>query len=129
MKEVLAACGLSLPEGSEATPLQHVAGVGDKVVGCACGEQHGQTFVIHAVAVLPKYRGHQLATHIVSALLMRARSHGCSKAIVLTDEHPGFFARYGFTLTPADSIVREMLLSRDFLRRFGAHTHYMCRRL
>lgn len=129
VEQVLAACGLPLTLSSEATPLHHVAVVGDSVVGCAYGEQHGQTFVLHTVAVLPAYRGHRLATHIVSVLLMRARANGCTKATVLTNDHPGFFARYGFTLAPVDSIVREMQLPRDFLRRFGARTHYMCRRL
>ncbi|MGN5478223.1 GNAT family N-acetyltransferase [Cupriavidus basilensis] len=69
----------------------------------------------------------QLATYMVGALLMRARSSGCTNATVLTDGHPGFFARYGFTLTPVDSIVSEMHLSKEFLRRFGVRTHYVCR--
>ncbi|MBF6992640.1 MULTISPECIES: GNAT family N-acetyltransferase [Cupriavidus] len=127
--QVLAACGLPLPEPRDATPLYHVAIVEDSIVGCACGEQRSQTIVVHTVAVLPGYRGHRLATHLVSVLLTRARANGCTKATVLTNENPGFFARYGFSLTPTDTVVREMQLSMDFLRRFGARSHYMCRQL
>nr|WP_082016607.1 GNAT family N-acetyltransferase [Cupriavidus sp. IDO] len=125
----LEACGLPLSDLTEGAGLFHVAVLGEMVVGCAHGEQYGHTFAVHTVAVLREYRGHRIATYMVGALLMRARSAGCTKATVLTDEHPGFFARHGFTLTPVDSIVREMQLSKDFLRRFGARIHYMCRNL
>ncbi|MNT30623.1 N-acetylglutamate synthase [compost metagenome] len=129
VRQVLAVSGLSIPESSDATALYHVAIVDDRVVGCACGEQLSETFVVHTVAVLPGYRGHRLATHLVSVLLTRARANGCTKATVLTDENPSFFARYGFSLTPTDTVVREMQLSMEFLRRFGARSHYMCRQL
>jgi N-acetylglutamate synthase-like GNAT family acetyltransferase len=69
------------------------------------------TFAIHTVAVLPAFRGRHLANYIVSALLMRARVGGCLSATVLTNEHFGFFARHGFSLTPVDSLVRETQLS------------------
>lgn len=101
----------------------------DVIVGCASGEQHGQTFAVRTVAVLREYRGHRIATYLVGALLMRARANGCTKATVLTEEHPGFFARHGFTLTPVDCIARELQLTKEFLRRFGARAHYMCRSL
>lgn len=107
----------------------HVAELGGQMVGCAYGEQYGRTFAIHTVAVLSEFRGRRLATYIVSALLMRARASGCVSATVLTNEHPGFFARHGFTLTPIDSLVRETQLSLSFLLSFGARTHYMARQL
>ncbi|MBP0633176.1 MULTISPECIES: GNAT family N-acetyltransferase [unclassified Cupriavidus] len=129
VRQLLASCGLSLPESGNTAPFYHLAIVEDCLVGCACGEQRSQTFVVHTVAVLPDYRGHRLATHLVSVLLTRARANGCTKATVLTDVNPTFFARYGFSLTPTDTVVREMQLSIEFLRRFGARSHYMCRQL
>ncbi|MBP0637964.1 GNAT family N-acetyltransferase [Cupriavidus sp. AcVe19-6a] len=129
VSQLLTRCGLSLPESAEAPPFIHVAFVENSIVGCACGEQRSRTFVVHTVAVLPDYRGHRLATHLVSVLLTRARANGCTKATVLTDVNPTFFARYGFSLTPTDDVIREMQLSIDFLRRFGARSHYMCRHL
>ena len=129
MAQVLEACGLTLAGASEVSRLYHVGKLGRQIVGCAYGELYGRTFAIHTVAVLPEFRGRHLATYIVSALLMRARAGGCLSAAVLTNEHPGFFARHGFTLTPVDRLVRDTQLSLNLLRSFGAHTHYMARQL
>ena len=126
---VLENCRLSINDAGGSSGLYHVAVLGDAIVGCASGEQHGRTFAVHTVAVLREYRGHRIATYMVGALLMRARANGCTRATVLINGHPGFFARHGFTLEPVDSIVSEMHLSKEFLRRFGARTHYMCRSL
>ncbi|ODV43428.1 hypothetical protein AWV79_17395 [Cupriavidus sp. UYMMa02A] len=81
------------------------------------------------MAVLADYRGHRLATYLVSALLMRARANDCRHAMVLTNDHPGFFARHGFTLTPVDGFVRETQLPLNMLRCRGARSHYMARQL
>lgn len=129
ISRVLQTCGLPHDEIERPSSLFHIATMGEKVVGCAYGVQHGRTFAIHAAAVLPECRGHRVATYLISTLLMRARAHGCIKATVLNPEQPGFFARCGFTLTPADSVAHELHLSRETLRRFGIGTHYMCRHL
>jgi len=102
---------------------------GEKVIGCACGQRLSGAVIIQAVAVLGEYRGHQVATHLVGALLMRARAHGCTRAAVLTSEQAAFFARLGLMLTAVDGMPQEMQLSKEFLRRFGARMHYMCSRL
>ncbi|WER47995.1 GNAT family N-acetyltransferase [Cupriavidus sp. WKF15] len=129
ISQVLHSCGL---QGSDIDPsagLCSLAVLGEKVIGCACGEMCGETVIIQAAAVLGEYRGHQVATHLVRAILMRARATGCTRAAVLTSEHPAFFARFGFTLTALDGMPQRMKLSKEFLRRFGARTHYMCRHL
>ncbi len=118
-----------LGEASDTSRLLHVAELNGRMIGCAYGEQYGRTFAMHTVAVLPEFRGRRLATYIVSALLMRARASGCLHAAVLTNEHPGFFARHGFTLTAVDSLVRETQLPLALLRSFGDRTHYMARQL
>lgn len=129
ISQVLQACGLLDNDINHTSRLYHVALLGDKVVGCASGEQYGGTVAIESVAVLREYQGRQIATHLLGAVLMRARANGCTKATVLTAEHPGFFARFGFALTSLNGLPKELQLSKEFLRRFGARTHYMCRRL
>lgn len=126
---VLSTCGFTLAAQADRGRLFHVAELEGQIIGCAYGEQYGTMFAIHTVAVLPDYRGHRLATYLVSALLMRARVNDCRHATVLTNEHPGFFARHGFTLTPADSLVRESQLTVNVLHSFGARSHYMARPL
>ncbi|SCU74573.1 N-acetyltransferase GCN5 [Cupriavidus necator] len=129
ISEVLQQCGLSVENVRPAACLCHVAEFGEIVAGCACGEIFDQTFVIRTVGVLPDFRERRIATHLVAALLMRARANDCTKAVLLTTEHPAFFARYGFSLTSVDELPTELELSREFQRRFGAWTHCMCRRL
>ncbi|TPQ28572.1 GNAT family N-acetyltransferase [Cupriavidus pinatubonensis] len=127
--EVFHACGLMGGDIDPSSSLYSLAVQGEKVIGCACGEVHEETVIIQAAAVLDQYRGRQVATHLVRAILMRARANGCTRAAVLTSEHPAFFARFGFTLTALDDMPQKMKLTTDFLRRFGARTHYMCRHL
>ena len=129
ISQVLRSCGLPDSDIDPSSRLYSLAVIGEKVIGCACGEMHGETVLVQAAAVLDEYRGHQVATHLVRAVLMRARAGGCTRAAVLTSEHPAFFARFGFTLTALDEIPQKMKLSKEFLRRFGARTHYMCRQL
>lgn len=129
VSQLLRCCGLPTSDIDHSSCLYSLASLGDKVVGCACGEIYGETVIIQSVAVLGEYRGHQVATHLVRAVLMRARANGCTRATVLTPEHPAFFARFGFTLTAVGDMPQEMQLSKEFVRRFGARTHYMCRRL
>ncbi|MGO4812552.1 GNAT family N-acetyltransferase [Cupriavidus sp. 2MCAB6] len=129
ISQVFHSCGLPSGDIDTTGRFCSLAVLGENVIGCACGEMYGETAIIQAVAVLGEYRGHRVATHLVRAILMRARANGCTKATVLTPEHPTFFARFGFTLTALDDMPQEMQLSKEFLRRFGARTHYMCRRL
>ena len=126
---LLTQCGVTLTEASDMPRLFHVAELNGQIIGCAYGEQYGRTLAVHTVAVLPEFRGRRLATYIVSALLMRARAGGCLNAAVLTNQHPGFFARHGFTLTAVDSLVRETQLPLAVLRSFGERSHYMARQL
>lgn len=126
---VLDTCALHCSDVDPSSHLYHIAALGKEVIGCACGERHGNTVVIQAVGVLPAYRDQQLATHLVGAVLMRARANGCTTAALFTTAHPSFFARFGFSLTYLDSLPKEVKLSKRFLRRFGARTYCMCRRL
>lgn len=130
VSEVLRSCGLPISDIDPSSRLCSLAVLSENVVGCACGEIYDETVVIQCVAVLAEYRGHHVATHLVRAVLMRARANGCTRAAVLTPEHPAFFARFGFTLTAAaGDMPQVMQLSKEFVRRFGARTHYMCRQL
>jgi len=114
---------------ADETRLHHVGRLQGKIVAWAFGECLDETFVVRAVFVLPELRQQGIATLLVGALLMRARTHHCTTAILLTVDHPTFFARHGFSLTSLDAVHRKLELSREFQRRFGARTLCMCRRL
>ncbi len=111
------------------TRLDHVARLQGKIIAWAFGECFDDAIVIRTVYVLPELRLQGIATLLVGALLMRARARRCTTAFLLTDDHPTFFARHGFSLASVNSMTRKVVLSGELLRRFGARTHCMCRRL
>jgi amino-acid N-acetyltransferase len=127
--EVLDVCSLKYKVVEASTSLYHLAMLGKQPIGCVCGEVHGETVVIRAVAVLPEYRDQRIATHLVGAVLMRARANGCKSAALFTTRHPSFFARYGFSLSSPEQMPEEIRIAKEFHRRFSARTYCMCRRL
>ncbi|MBP0637962.1 GNAT family N-acetyltransferase [Cupriavidus sp. AcVe19-6a] len=129
VSDVFQNCGLPSSDVDHSTRLYHLAVHGDVVIGCACGEQYGRTIVVQSVAVLPEYREQQVAMNLVGALLIRASSNGCTKAVLLTADNPTFFTRYGFIPPSPDDMPQEVSMSKEFLRRFAARTHSLCSRL
>lgn len=118
-----------LTPATDKTRLDQIALRDESIVAWASGECLDDTFVVRFVCVRPELRQQGIATLLVGALLMRARVHRCTTAILLTDNHPTFFARHGFKLTSLDSAPQNFKLSREFQRRFGARTLCMCRPL
>lgn len=113
---VLEQCGLATEEVQLREERFHVALLDDRIVGCGGVERHGECAVVCSVAVLPQYRDRGIASHLISALLMRARADGCRSAVLLTSRCPNYFARYGFSLVPAASLsteIRESLALRN----------------
>ncbi|NUA31445.1 GNAT family N-acetyltransferase [Cupriavidus basilensis] len=118
--EVLEACGLASDDLDPSLALFHIAVLDGGIVGCAGAEGYGDTVVVRSVAVLPPYRDRGIATHLVSALLMRARANGCTRAVLLSASCPSYFARYGFSLISADRLPPEVRASREFRQQEGA---------
>jgi amino-acid N-acetyltransferase len=111
VSQVLAQCGLD-EHGIEAhLDAFHVAELEGRVVGCAGAERYGDLIVIRSVAVLAEYRQRGVATHMVSAVLMRARAQGVRRAVLATSNCPSHFARYGFELVSADTLPAEVRAS------------------
>lgn len=118
---VLERCGLPCDEVMRLVEDFHVAWMDEQVVGCAGAERFGETAVIHSVAVLPAYRDQGVATHLVRAVLMRARANGACRAVLVSASCPTYFTRYGFSLVPAAKLPKEVLASREFVRQGGVN--------
>lgn len=114
---VLEQCGIDTADTKPEVHLCHVAVLHEQLVGSAAGERYGDSLVVRWVAVLPDYRERGIASHLVSALLMRARANACRQAVLMSAVSPGHFARYGFTLISADRLPAEVLASGEFARR------------
>jgi len=121
---VLERCGLPTDDVLRLLEHFHVAMLGAQVIGCGAGERFGETVVICSVAVLPEHRDQGVATHLVRAVLMRARANGARRAVLLTSSCPSYFARYGFTLIPASKLPQEVMSSPEFHRH--ADTPPLC---
>ncbi len=117
---VLERCGLPTDDVIRLVEHFHVAVMDEQLVGCAGAERIGEIAVIRSVAVLPSYRDQGVATHLVQAVLMRARSGGARRAVLVSAACPTYFTRYGFSLVPAAKLPGEVLASREFDRQRGA---------
>jgi amino-acid N-acetyltransferase len=124
--EVLETCGLASDDLDPSLALFHTALLDGMIVGCAGAESYGKTIVVRSVAVLPPYRDRGIASHMVSAVLMRARASGCARAVLLSATCPSYFARYGFSLISADCLAPEVRASREFRRHEGVLPLCMC---
>ncbi|MGY8527162.1 GNAT family N-acetyltransferase [Paracidovorax citrulli] len=109
---VLEQCGLPVDDIEPQRHLFHVALLDGRIVGCGGAELYGDTAVVNSLAVLPEYRDQRIASHLICAILTRARSEGCRSAVLLTTSCPSYFSRYGFSLTPAASLPPAVLESR-----------------
>ncbi|MFJ1252888.1 GNAT family N-acetyltransferase [Cupriavidus sp. CuC1] len=117
--DVLECCGLPNDVVDQALRFFHLAVLDERVVGCACAEQYGETVVVRSVGVLQEYRGHQIATHLVGSILTRARADGCTKAVLITAGRLGLSNHCDFSLAELESMPEEVRLSKTFVGRFG----------
>ncbi|MFJ1259190.1 GNAT family N-acetyltransferase [Cupriavidus sp. CuC1] len=104
----------------------HVAPCDGRIVGSAATEHHGKSILIRSVAVEPAYRERGIASRLVEALLMRARGTEARDAYLLPTVAPGYFARWGFSLIPADKAPADIKGSSAFQR--AIQTSALCMR-
>lgn len=97
-----------------------------RIVGCAAAEHHGESILIRSVAVEPEYRERGIASRLVEALLMRARGTEARDAYLLSTVAPAYFARWGFSLIPAEEAPPEVTASSAFQR--ATQTSALCMR-
>lgn len=111
---LLEQCRLTTDGVAEIIDSFHVAHCDGRVIGCAAAELHGESIVIRSVAVEPTSRDRGVATRLVDTLLMRARGTEVRHAVLLSASAPAYFARWGFSLIPADKVPTEARASSEF---------------
>lgn len=104
----------------------HLALCDGRIIGCAAAEQHGESILVRSVAVEPGYRDRGIASRMVDALLIRARGTKVRDAYLLSASAPAYFARWGFSLIPADKAPAEIKASAAFQR--AIQTSALCMR-
>lgn len=123
---LLERCRLPAADIAEMIEAFHIAVCDGHIVGCAATEHHGESILIRSVAVEPEYRERGIASRLVEALLMRARGTEARDAYLLSTAAPAYFARWGFSLIPAEEAPPEVTASSAFQR--AAQTSARCMR-
>ncbi|RZT38661.1 GNAT family N-acetyltransferase [Cupriavidus agavae] len=126
---VLERCGLPVDDLPRLACEFHVAVLESQLIGCACAQLFGDTAIIRSVAVLREWRDQGIATHLISAVMMRARANGIRRAVLLTSTCPSYFSRYGFSLIHASKLPEEVQESQEFQRLRNTSALCMCAEL
>jgi amino-acid N-acetyltransferase len=88
---------------------------GDRLIGCAGLEVHGDAGLLRSVAVHPARRGQGIAARLVARQLEAANDLGLSSIGLLTTSAAEYFERFGFEVVPRSSLP-STLLESDQLR-------------
>jgi amino-acid N-acetyltransferase len=126
---VLERCALPVDDLPRLVGNFHVAILETQLIGCACAELFDDTAIVRSVAVLREWRDQGVASHLVNAVMMRARANGARRAVLLTSACPSYFARYGFSLIHASKLPTQVLESQEFLRLRNTGALCMCAEL
>ncbi|CAJ0822318.1 MULTISPECIES: GNAT family N-acetyltransferase [Ralstonia] len=111
---LLRRCGLPAEDTQGSIDAFHVALDMGRIIGCVAGEQGGRSIVVRSVAVDPIYRDRGIASRLIETLLLRARGTGAREAYLLSTTAPSYFARWGFSLFPAEKVPTEVRASMVF---------------
>ena len=71
-----------------------------ELLGVVGLERYGEVGLLRSLAVIPKARGHGIASNLARALIDRAREKGVSVLYLLTETAEDFFLRFGFERIP-----------------------------
>jgi UDP-N-acetylmuramate: L-alanyl-gamma-D-glutamyl-meso-diaminopimelate ligase len=120
VKSIFAHTGLSFPDLD-----QHVGDLlvlrdpQGNVVACVTLELYDDAGVLRALATLPERRGEGIGWMLADAALNRARTRGCRRVYIVTENASDFFAeKFGFR-TVARELVDEAVLASSVFRIHG----------
>ncbi|AGH86104.1 MULTISPECIES: GNAT family N-acetyltransferase [Ralstonia solanacearum species complex] len=111
---LLRRCGLPADDIHDIIDAFQIALEKGRVIGCAAMEQGGKSIVVRSVAVDPVCRDRGIASRLIETLLLRAHGAGAREAYLLSTSAPSYFARWGFSLFPADKAPAEVRASATF---------------
>jgi amino-acid N-acetyltransferase len=124
---LLKRCGLPSDDTEQIIEAFHVAlDKGGRIVGCVAAEPLGKSIVVRTAAVDALYRDRGIASRLIETLLVRARGTGAHEAYLLSTAAPAYFARWGFSLFPADKAPPAVRGSTTF--RHAERTSALCMR-
>jgi amino-acid N-acetyltransferase len=112
--QLVRSAGLPLDGLDDALAAAVVARDGDRIVGCAALEVHGDAGLLRSVAVAPERRGEGLGQDLTRAALDLARTRDLRRIYLLTETAERFFPRFGFRRISRAEVVGPVRESVEF---------------
>lgn len=112
---LIAACGLPTAGAQEHLARGYaLAERGQRLVGVAGIEIHGEYGLLRSLAVAPEWRGGSIGRDLVRDRLAWARAAGLRNIFLLTTKAAGYFERLGFKRVDRDAVPHEIKASHEF---------------
>ena len=129
VKTLLTEAKLPLDGAADAFATGVVCRDGDRLVGCAAIEPHGDAALLRSVAVAPDHRGAGLGESLVHAAEAEARAAGASDVILLTTTAEPWFERLGYAPIDRSAVPVPVAESVEFQTACDESAIVMRRRL
>jgi amino-acid N-acetyltransferase len=88
--------------------------MGPDRIACAGLEVHGQAGLLRSVAVAEDHRSTGLGRNLVEAILEQAKTIQLSSVSLLTETASNYFVRFGFQITPRETLPASLQASAEF---------------
>jgi amino-acid N-acetyltransferase len=86
----------------------------ETLIGCAGLEVHKEAGLLRSVAVADSHRSKGLGSKLVRTILEQARKQKLSSISLLTETAHDYFPRFGFEITPRESLPDSLRDSAEF---------------
>lgn len=83
-------------------------------IGVAGLERTGPVALLRSVAVDSRYRGRQIAAHLIGQLLETARTAGLEEIYLITTSAGPYFERYGFQQVNRQDVPTDIQQTQQF---------------
>jgi amino-acid N-acetyltransferase len=87
---------------------------GEKLIGCAGLEIHGDAGLLRSVAVGSEHRSSGLGFRLTNAILVMAQKHHLSSLSLLTTTADAYFPRFGFERIERAHLPQSLHASAEF---------------
>jgi amino-acid N-acetyltransferase len=87
---------------------------GSDLTACAGLEVHDHAGLLRSVAVADSHRAMGLGSKLVQTILEQARNQKLSSVSLLTETAHDYFPRFGFEITPRESLPESLHASAEF---------------
>jgi amino-acid N-acetyltransferase len=86
----------------------------ENLIACAGLEVHDRAGLLRSLVVTEHHRSHGLGAKLVQAILEQGRTQNLSSISLLTETACDYFPRFGFQITPRETLPESLQASAEF---------------